>query len=338
MSTALTKDHSVTDAEPLLSIRGLSIGVRRSAGITPLVRDISLDIRPGERVGLVGESGSGKSLTLLAVMGLLTSPAIVVTGGSVRLSGTELVGAPDRVYRALRGSEVAMVYQDPMTSLDPVQRVGAQIAEGLRAHGVSRRAAQDRTLAVLAEVQLPDPPALARTYPHELSGGMRQRVMIAAALAGNPRLLLADEPTTALDVTIQRQILALVARLQRARNLAVLWVTHDLGVAAQFVQRLAVMYAGRVVEHGPTAAVFGAPQHPYTAALLAAVPSTSGDRTALGQIAGSPPDPAALSPGCSFAPRCRQARPGCAEREPELAARPGGGAAACLVPVAEWRS
>jgi oligopeptide/dipeptide ABC transporter ATP-binding protein len=338
MGAAEAKDPSVTDAGPLLAIRGLSVGLRRSSGVTPLVRDVSLDIAPGERVGLVGESGSGKSLTLLAVMGLLASPQIVVTSGSVRLAGTELVGAPDRVFRALRGPEVAMVYQDPMTSLDPVQRVGAQIAEGLRAHGTSRHAARERTLAVLAEVQLPDPPALARKYPHELSGGMRQRVMIAAALAGNPRLLLADEPTTALDVTIQRQILALVARLQQARNLAVLWVTHDLGVAAQFVQRLAVMYAGRVVEHGPTATVFGAPQHPYTAALLAAVPSTTGDRTALGQIPGSPPDPAALPPGCSFAPRCRQARPSCAEREPEREQRPGDVAAACFVPPAEWRS
>jgi oligopeptide/dipeptide ABC transporter ATP-binding protein len=325
------------DAEPLLEIRDLSVGLRTRAGLTPLVRGVSLDVRAGERVGLVGESGSGKSLTLLAIMGLLASPPVEVTGGSVRLAGTELVGAPDRQMRTLRGSQVAMVYQDPMTSLDPVQRVGAQIAEGLRAHGASRSAAEERTLSVLAEVALPDPPRLARAYPHELSGGMRQRVMIAAALAGNPRLLLADEPTTALDVTIQRQILALVARLQQARNLAVLWVTHDLGVAAQFVQRLAVMYAGRVVEVGPAKAVFTEPQHPYTAALLATVPTRSAERTTLGQIPGSPPDPANLPAGCSFAARCRQARPQCATTDPRLTPRPDDVQAACLVPPAEWQ-
>ena len=327
----------LTSVEPLLAIRDLSVGLRSRSGVTPLVRGVSLDVRPGERVGLVGESGSGKSLTLLAAMGLLAGSPVEVTGGSVRLGGTELVGAPDRVLRGFRGSQIAMIYQDPMTSLDPVQRVGAQIAEGLRAHGASRRGAQERTLAVLAEVQLPDPARLARAYPHELSGGMRQRVMIAAALAGNPRLLLADEPTTALDVTIQRQILALVARLQQARHLAVLWVTHDLGVAAQFVQRLAVMYAGRIVEVGPTTAVFASPQHPYTAALLRAVPSTSGERSALGQIPGSPPDPARLPAGCSFAPRCPQALPGCSLTDPVLEARSAEVAAACLVPVSEWQ-
>jgi oligopeptide/dipeptide ABC transporter ATP-binding protein len=336
MDTTLMTDPNVTSATPVLAIRDLSVGLQTRSGVTELVRNVSLEIRPGERVGLVGESGSGKSLTMLAVMGLLANP-VIVTGGSVTLGGTELVGAPDRKLRALRGSEIAMVYQDPMTSLDPLQRVGDQIAEGLRAHGVSRSEAGDRTLAALAEVQLPDAHRLARAYPHELSGGMRQRVMIAAALAGNPRLLLADEPTTALDVTIQRQILALVARIQRARNLAVLWVTHDLGVAAQFVQRLAVMYAGRMVELGPTTAVFSAPQHPYTAALLAAVPSTTGERSALGQIPGSPPEPGSLPPGCSFAPRCKQARPRCTEAEPALDERPGGVAAACFVPPAEWQ-
>lgn len=337
MDTPLVADRDVTSAEPLLAIRDLRVGLKSRSGVTELVRGVSLDVRPAERVGLVGESGSGKSLTMLAVMGLLASP-IVVAGGSVTLGGTQLVGAPDRELRALRGGDIAMVYQDPMTSLDPLLRVGEQVAEGLRAHGASRDEARERTLEALAEVQLPDPPRLARAYPHELSGGMRQRVMIAAALAGNPRLLLADEPTTALDVTIQRQILSLVARIQRARNLAVLWVTHDLGVAAQFVQRLAVMYAGRFVEVGPAAAIFDAPQHPYTAALLAAVPSTTGERAALGQIPGSPPEPGRFPAGCPFAPRCRQARPGCTEAEPALEQRPAGVAAACFVPPAEWHS
>jgi oligopeptide/dipeptide ABC transporter ATP-binding protein len=323
-------------AEPLLSVRGLSVGLRNRGTITPLVRDVDLDIYPGERVGIVGESGSGKSLTLLAIMGLLASPPLELLGGSVRFGGTELAGAPDRTLRALRGKDIAMVYQDPMTSLDPVQRVGAQVAEGLRAHGTGRREAEERVLGALAEVRLPAPERVARAYPHELSGGMRQRVMIAAALAGGPRLLLADEPTTALDVTIQREILRLVTRLQRARNLAVLWVTHDLGVAAQFAQRLAVMYAGRVVETGATRAVFAAPQHPYTAALLSAVPSASATRTELGQIPGSPPDPARRPPGCSFAPRCRQAIERCHAEEPALRERPNGSLAACLVPPGEW--
>jgi peptide/nickel transport system ATP-binding protein len=324
--------------EPLLEIRGLSVGLRTKAGLTELVRGIDLELRAGERVGLVGESGSGKSLTLLAVMGLLGGPPLEVTGGSVRLDGTELVGAPEKILRGLRGSAMAMIYQDPMTSLDPVQRVGAQIAEGLRAHGAGRKDIDAKVLDVLTEVRLPDPVRLARSYPHELSGGMRQRVMIAAALVGNPRLLLADEPTTALDVTIQRQILRLVARLQQARNLAVLWVTHDLGVAAQFVQRLAVMYAGRVVETGPTTVMFAQPQHPYTAALLAAVPSATGPRTDLGQIPGTPPDPARLPPGCSFVPRCPQALARCAAEDPALTPRGDGTAAACLVPPADWRA
>jgi oligopeptide/dipeptide ABC transporter ATP-binding protein len=323
-------------AEPLLSVRGLSVGLRTRAGRTPLVRDVDLDVYPGERVGVVGESGSGKSLTLLAIMGLLASPPLEVLGGSIRFGGTELAGAPERALRALRGKDIAMVYQDPMTSLDPIQRIGPQVAEGLRAHGTGRREAEQRVLEALAEARLPAPERIARAYPHELSGGMRQRVMIAAALAGGPRLLLADEPTTALDVTIQREILRLVARVQRDRNLAVLWVTHDLGVAAQFAQRLAVMYAGRVVETGTTRAVFGAPQHPYTAALLSSVPSASATRAELGQIPGSPPDPARRPPGCSFAPRCRQAVDRCRSEDPDLRPRPNGSLAACLVPPGEW--
>jgi oligopeptide/dipeptide ABC transporter ATP-binding protein len=322
--------------EPLLMVRGLTVGLRTRSAVTPLVRGVDLDVYPGERVGIVGESGCGKSLTLLAVMGLLATPPLEVLGGSVRFGDTELTGAPERVLRGLRGRELAMIYQDPTTSLDPVQRVGTQVAEGLRAHGVSRAEAEQRVHAALAEVRLPDPVRTARAYPHELSGGMRQRVMIAAALAGNPRLLLADEPTTALDVTIQREILRLVARVQLARRLAVLWVTHDLGVAAQFAQRLAVMYAGRVVEEGSTRAVFAAPQHPYTAALLAAIPSASGPRQELGQIPGVPPDPARLPAGCSFEPRCPHSVPRCRTEDPALDPRPNGGMAACLVPPAEW--
>jgi oligopeptide/dipeptide ABC transporter ATP-binding protein len=324
-------------AVPLLQVRGLTIGIRRADGSAPIVRGVNLDVYPAERVGVVGESGSGKSLTLLALMGLLPPP-LEVLDGSVRLAGRELVGAPERVLRDLRGREMSMVYQDPMTSLDPVLRVGEQVAEGLRAHGVPRNQAWRRAVAALGEVGLPDPEQAARAYPHELSGGMRQRVMIAAALVGEPALLIADEPTTALDVTIQRQILRLVVRLQRQHHTAVLWVTHDLGVVAQFAQRLAVMYAGRIVETGTTGAVFTAPQHPYTAALLAAVPSARNRQRALTPIPGAPPDPARLAPGCPFAPRCAAARDRCHAGEPDLIPKAAAAQAACWFPPSQWRN
>jgi oligopeptide/dipeptide ABC transporter ATP-binding protein len=327
--------RSAADDEPALVVRDLTIGIRRKRRTTAIVHGVNLDVGPGERLGIVGESGSGKSLTMLAVMGLL-SPPLEILEGSIRLAGRELVGASEDELRAIRGSEVAMIYQDPMTSLDPMFRVGDQVAEGPLAHGGDRHDVAGRVRSGLSEVGFSDPSRVERQYPHELSGGMRQRVMIASALIGAPRLLIADEPTTALDVTIQRQILRLVRRLQAEHGMAVAWITHDLGVVAQFAQRVSVMYAGRVVETAPTRALFRAPQHPYTAALLNSLPTTSQPGGRLTQIAGAPPDAAAPPAGCAFHPRCPQAIDRCATDIPVLEDRRTGGAAACWVPPERW--
>jgi oligopeptide/dipeptide ABC transporter ATP-binding protein len=318
----------------LLEVDGLTTVIDRRPAPVPVVRDVSFAVAPGESVGLVGESGSGKSLTMLSVMGLLPAPAVRLVRGGVVFDGVDLATAPERARRSLRGGGLAMIYQDPVTSLNPVMRIGDQIDEGLAAHGTTGRAARARTLEVLEQVGLP---RAARAFPHELSGGQRQRAMIAMALAASPRLLIADEPTTALDVTIQQQILALVGRLQRELDLAVVWVTHDLGVVARLVRRVLVMYAGRIVEEGPTARVFAAPEHPYTAALLGAIPDlTDPERPPLRQIAGAPPTLDALPPGCPFAPRCPQAVERCTAEDPPLTERAAGGRAACRVPPERW--
>jgi oligopeptide/dipeptide ABC transporter ATP-binding protein len=320
---------------PLLEVRGLTIGLRTRRSVLPIVQDVDLTVDAGERLGVVGESGSGKSLTMLAVMGLL-SPPLEIISGSIRLTGRELVGASEADLRRVRGGDVAMVYQDPMTSLDPMIRIGAQVGEGLLAHGVDAGETAARVRRALGEVGLPDPARVERMYPHQLSGGMRQRVMIASALVGEPKLLIADEPTTALDVTVQRQILRLVARLQAEHGMAVAWVTHDLGVVAQFAQRVAVMYAGRVVETAATRDLFARPQHPYSAALLGSLPSATGATGRLPQIPGMPPDPGRLPSGCAFHPRCAQAVDRCRLDVPPTTGRPTGGSAACLVPPADW--
>jgi oligopeptide/dipeptide ABC transporter ATP-binding protein len=317
---------------PVLEVRNLTIGIKGRKGITTLVHGVDFTVGAGERLGVVGESGSGKSLTMLAVMGLL-APPLVILDGSIRIDGRELVGAPESTLRGVRGSDVAMVYQDPMTSLDPMQRVGVQVAEGLRGHGVDRHESETRVLAALDEVGLPAPERTARMYPHQLSGGMRQRVMIASALVGEPRVLIADEPTTALDVTIQRQILRLVARLSVDHHMAVAWITHDLGVVAQFAQRVAVMYAGRVVETAPTRQLFHAPEHPYSAALLSSLPSPTGTEKRLPQIGGMAADPARPPSGCAFHPRCPRVIERCRVDVPPLEPRPSGGTAACWVPL-----
>jgi oligopeptide/dipeptide ABC transporter ATP-binding protein len=282
----------------------------------------------------VGESGSGKSLSMLAVMRLL-SPPLAIAQGSIRFEGTEITSLPESRMRALRGDRLAMVYQDPMTSLNPLMRIGDQVAEAMTAHRVRDREAHARTLELLARVELPDPARAARAYPHELSGGMRQRAVIAMALAMGPRLLIADEPTTALDVTIQRQILAVVNGLRRDLDMATIWVTHDLGVVAQLVDRVVVMYAGYVVEEAPVDRLFHAPQHPYTHSLLAALPDPQDDsRPPLAQIPGRPPLPSERMEGCPFRPRCAQARDVGLVRPP-LEVR-GEGKVACWVPPSEW--
>ncbi len=306
-------------ASPLLEVAGLTVDFAGDGAPVRALHGIDLALAAGETYALVGESGSGKSVTSLAIMGLLDRGAAV--GGSIRLckregAPVELRGLSAAAMTRLRGREVAMVFQEPMTSLNPVATAGAQVAEVLRRHrGVRGAALEKAVVAALAEVEIPDPAARARAYPHELSGGMRQRVLIALALAGNPRLLIADEPTTALDVTVQAQILALLQRLQAQRGMAILFITHSLAVVATIAHRVGVMYAGRIVEEAPVATLFARPRHPYTRGLLASVPvanAGSAARARLRAIPGSPVDARDPPPGCAFGPRCTLAVPPCA--------------------------
>ena len=322
----------------LLSIRDLRVGLRRRGESSQIVRGVSLDVAPGEKLGIVGESGSGKTLTILSVLQLLPAP-LEILGGSVSFEGEDLRSVPPRRLREIRGGEVAMVYQDPMSSLNPLLRVGTQIVETLRAHGAEREEAEARTREVLGHVGLSDPERVANAFPHELSGGMLQRVMIAIALSTSPRMLVADEPTTALDVTIQQQILELVESLQAETGMAVVWVTHDLGVVARLVDRVAVMYAGRIVEQASTRDIFERPQHPYTAALLGSLPGpATPHRAPLRQIGGTPPDPARLGVGCPYRFRCASADEHCAAEEPPLLDRGSGQVAACWKEPETWVS
>ena len=313
----------------LLEARGLTVSFRTLAGSVHAVNGLDLDLRAGEIVGLVGESGSGKSVTSRAIMGLLPRRSAEVSG-SVRLDGRELVGLPESDYRRVRGEQVAMIFQDPLTALDPLYRAGEQVAEALRFHkGLSRRAARERVVDLLASVGLTDPAGTAEKYPHELSGGMRQRVMIAMALACEPSLLIADEPTTALDVTVQAQILDLLRGLVRDRGMALLFITHDLGVVRELCERAIVLYAGRVAEEAPVADLLRMPYHPYTSGLAASIPSITERRRRLPQISGMPPDPAALPPGCAFAARCPAALDICRFDQPQLTELSPGRRSAC---------
>ena len=297
----------------ILEVRDLRAWFFTDQGVAKAVDGVSFDVQAGETLGIVGESGCGKTVTSLAILGLLPQPpARILEGSSVRLAGEELVGAPEARLRALRGNEISMIFQEPMSSLNPVYTVGDQIGETLRLHrGMDRRAAREATVAVLDEVGIPDPSRRIDEYPHQLSGGMRQRVMIAMAIACAPKLLIADEPTTALDVTIQAQILELLAELRRAHGMAVLLITHDLGVVAEVCDRVVVMYAGQVVETGSVEDIFTRPAHPYTRGLLGSLPSLEARGRRLVSIPGTVPSPLHWPEGCRFRARCSLAGVGC---------------------------
>jgi peptide/nickel transport system ATP-binding protein len=318
---------------PLLAVDRLSVAFPGPAGEVEVVRGASLAVGRGEVVGLVGESGSGKTLTALAVLRLVPPPGRIVAG-SVRLGGEEILTLPEPALRKVRGGRVGMVFQEPAAALDPVFTIGSQLVETIRAHlQISRRAARDRAAELLALVAIPDARRRLDAYPHQLSGGQRQRVMIALALAGEPELLLADEPTTALDVTLQAQVLELLLSLRQRLGLAILLVTHDLAVVAETCDRVVVMYCGEVVEEAATTALFAAPQHPYTQGLLAAVPRLGrpAPRGQLPTIAGQVPDPRRRPSGCAFHPRCPAVFAPCPQERPPLYAVATGGVARCFL-------
>jgi peptide/nickel transport system ATP-binding protein len=299
----------------LVAIKNLTVAFD---GI-PALRGVDLSVHPGEAVGLVGESGCGKSVTWLACLGLLGRNATI--RGSVTIDGQELVGAPAATLERVRGRRIAMIFQDPASALNPVHRVGKQVAEALVLHRkMDRAAARAEALRLFDWVGIPDAKRRLDAYPHEMSGGQNQRVMIAMALAGQPELLVADEPTTALDATIQAQILDLLRRLQRETGMALVLISHDLGVVADMCSRVGVMYAGRMIEQAPAESLFARPAHPYTRGLLAALPDMVGPRRRLAAIVGGVPEPWAMPPGCPFSPRCSEAGPECDKRVPDFRA------------------
>ena len=317
---------------PLLRARGLGVAFRSAGGWHPVVDGIDLDIAPGEVLAVVGESGSGKSMTALALMGLVPQPAGRVEARELRFDGVDLGEPGGAAIARLRGRDMAMIFQEPATSLNPVFTVARQIGEVLRRHrGMAPREARERSCELLATVGIPAPRSRLDAYPHELSGGMRQRVMIAMALACGPRLLIADEPTTALDVTVQAQIVDLLRDLRERLGMAMLFITHDLGLVAEIADRVMVMYAGRALETASCRALFAAPAHPYTRALLRSMPARARRGAALPAIGGAVPSPDALPPGCRFAPRCALRRPACDAAVPALAELGDGHASACIL-------
>ena len=316
----------------LLAVEDLTVELAVGGRWVPVVDRVSFSVGRGECVGLVGESGSGKSMTALALLKLV--PPAGRIGGRVWLSGEEILSLPERELRRVRGGRIGLVFQEPASALDPVYTIGFQIAEALRAHRpLSRRAARREAADLLAKVAMPDPLRRLDDYPHQLSGGQRQRAMLAVALAAGPELLVADEPTTALDVTLQAAVLELLADLRRELGLAVLLITHDLGVVAEACDRAVVMYAGEVVEEAPVPDLFASPAHPYTRALLAALPAlqAGGARRPLAAIPGQPPEPGARPGGCAFRPRCPDAFDRCAAERPRLIELGGERAARCFL-------
>ncbi|MDY6860726.1 MAG: ABC transporter ATP-binding protein [Pseudomonadota bacterium] len=314
----------------LVEIRNLSV----SFDGVPVLHSVDLQVAQGEALGLVGESGCGKSVTWLAALGLLPSKATIT--GSVTLGQTELVNAPRSALENVRGGRIAMISQDPSSALNPVIQVGRQMTEALRLHrGLRGNAARSEALRLMDLVGIPDAKGRFNLYPHEFSGGQCQRIMIAMALAGEPDLLIADEPTTALDATIQAQILDLLARLREEMQMGLVFISHDLGAVAQVCERVSVMYAGRIVEQGPVAQLFDRPRHPYTRGLFDAIPRLDGPRTLLAPIPGTVPDPYNLPMGCAFSPRCSHAQDFCHKERPELLRQRDGRALACAYPLPE---
>jgi oligopeptide/dipeptide ABC transporter ATP-binding protein len=310
--------ESVDRSAPLLRVRDLEVTFVTARGVLPAIRGVDIDVESGDVLGLVGESGCGKSVTMLAVMGLL--PPRVRVSGSIRFRGMELVGRTQKELARLRGARIGMIFQDPMTALNPVLTIGAQIAEAIRIHDarVAKRVAAERAVELLRRVAIPLAERRALQYPHELSGGMRQRAMIAMAMANAPELLIADEPTTALDVTVQAQIVELLQRLRATHRMGMVLISHDLGIVAGSADRVAIMYAGRIVERGAVEDIFDHPRHPYTRGLLASLPKVDNRSTRLTAIDGAPPSLAARPAGCAFHPRCRHAAAVCRAQEPML--------------------
>jgi peptide/nickel transport system ATP-binding protein len=315
----------VSPEEPLLRVDNLRAGYSTEDGFVQAVDGISYELARGRTLGIVGESGSGKTVAALSVLGLTRAEGATVSGRIAFADHGDLLALEESELQAIRGDEIAMVFQDPLSSLHPMYRVGAQIVEAIRAHrDVAKAVARARAVELLELVGIPEPSVRVDSYPHELSGGQRQRAMIAMALSCDPKLLIADEPTTALDVTVQAQILALLSRLQRERGMALVLVTHDLGVVAEMADEIAVMYAGRIVEHAPAERVLTAPEHPYTWGLLRSIPTLDGPREELlTPIPGSPPSPLAPPPGCRFHPRCPYSEPEHARTDPALESVPG---------------
>ena len=323
-----------SDAGPLLAVRNLRVEFNTRRGTLVAVDDVSFDIAPGEVLGVVGESGAGKSITGTAVIGLLERPGRIA-GGQVLLEGSRIDDLPAEAMRRIRGRRIGAIFQDPLTSLNPLYTVGQQIVETIQHHlPMSTERARARAVELLAEVGIPAPERRIDHYPHQFSGGMRQRVVIALALCANPRLIIADEPTTALDVSIQAQIITLLKRLCREHGTAVMLITHDMGVIAETADRVAVMYAGRIVEIGPVQQVIHDPQHPYTAGLMGSIPAVGQELERLSQIEGSMPRLNAIPPGCAFNPRCAKRFERCIAERPELLPA-GSGQAACWLHAAE---